>query len=37
MLRYTSDILTLGPAATASEDELGIMVDTLRHALRATR
>ena len=37
MVRCTSDILALGPAATASEDELGIMVDTLRHALRATR
>ncbi len=36
MLRYTSDILVLGPAATASEDELGIMVDTLRRAIRAT-
>lgn len=36
MLRYTGDILALGPAATASEDELGIMVDTLRRALRAT-
>ncbi len=37
MLRYTSDILVLGPAATASEDELGILVDTLRQALRAAR
>ncbi len=35
MLRYTGDILALGPAATASEDELGIMVDTLRRAIRA--
>ena len=36
MLRYSSDILVLGPAATASEDELGIMVDTLRNAICAT-
>ena len=35
MLRYTGDILALGPAATASEDELGIVVDTLRRAIRA--
>ena len=37
MLRYTGDILALGPAATASEDELGIVVDTLRRAIRAVR
>ena len=37
MLRYTGDILVLGPAATASEDELGIMVDILRRAIRATK
>ena len=36
MLRYTGDILALGPAPTASEDELGILVDTLRRAIRAT-
>ena len=37
MLRYTGDMLVLGPAATTSEDELGIMVDTLRSAIRASR
>lgn len=36
MLRYSGDTLVLGPAASASEDELGIMVDTLRRAIEAT-
>ncbi|MGE0861179.1 MAG: aspartate aminotransferase family protein [Gammaproteobacteria bacterium] len=35
MLRYTGDILALGPAPIASEDEVGMLVDTLRRAIRA--
>jgi len=35
MLRYSGDILALGPAATASESELAQMVDGLRAAIRA--
>ena len=35
LLRYTGDILALGPAAVASADDIGMMVDTLRSALRA--
>lgn len=35
MVRYSSDIIALGPAACASADDIGIMVDTLRRALRA--
>ena len=34
LVRYTGDIIALGPAATASADELGIMVDTVRAAIR---
>lgn len=34
MLRYTGDILALGPSATTREDELGIMVDDLRRTSR---
>jgi beta-alanine--pyruvate transaminase len=37
MVRYTGDIIALGPAATASESEIARMTGTLRDAIRAVR
>lgn len=37
MLRYTGDIIAIGPAPVASADEIGTIVETLRSALRDCR
>lgn len=37
MVRYTGDIIALGPALIAGEDDLALIVETLRSALRGVR
>ncbi len=35
MVRYSGDVIALGPAPIASADEIGVLVETLRAGLRA--
>ena len=37
MVRYSGDIVAIGPSTTVSESEIGIIVDTLRDAIRANQ
>lgn len=37
MVRYSGDIVAIGPSMTVSESEIGIIVDTLRDAIRANQ
>ena len=37
MVRYSGDIIAIGPSTTVSEQEIGIIVDTLRDAIRANQ
>ncbi len=37
MVRYSGDIIAIGPAPIASADEIGAMVETIRSALRVCR
>ena len=36
MIRHGGDVLAIGPPLTASEDQLGVIVETMRDAIRST-
>jgi beta-alanine--pyruvate transaminase len=36
MIRYGGDVLAIGPPLTVSEDQMGVIVETMRDAIRST-